>query len=117
MTILSDGKIIFGFSEGTILVCTLDEINCELGKEAADSSDFVILVGAKQAVPILKGLKEDMFSTIITLVPDLEEHSEEFKICEQRANNSFEFDSICVLKCLNEFKNDYDYSCLSSCYY
>ncbi len=58
-----------------------------------------------------------MFSTIITLVPDLEEHSEEFKICEQRANNSFEFDSICVLKCLNEFKNDYDYSCLSSCYY
>ena len=35
-----------------------DEINCELGKEAADSSDFVILVGAKQAVPILKGLKD-----------------------------------------------------------
>ena len=30
VTILSDGKIIFGFSEGTILVCTLDEINCEL---------------------------------------------------------------------------------------
>ena len=71
----------------------------------------------KKGDKILKGLKEDMFSTIITLVPDLEEHSEEFKICEQRANNSFEFDSICVLKCLNEFKNDYDYSCLSSCYY
>lgn len=35
-----------------------EEINSELGRNAADSSDFVILVGAKQAVPILKGLKE-----------------------------------------------------------
>ena len=34
-----------------------DEINGELGKNAADSSDFVILVGEKQAKPILKGLK------------------------------------------------------------
>ena len=30
VSILSDGKIIFGFNEGTILVCTLNEINCEL---------------------------------------------------------------------------------------
>ena len=30
VTILNDGKIIFGFEEGTILVCTLDEIKCEL---------------------------------------------------------------------------------------
>lgn len=30
VSILSDGKIIFGFVEGTILVCTLDENNCEL---------------------------------------------------------------------------------------
>ena len=30
ISILSDGKIIFGFDEGTILVCTLNEINCEL---------------------------------------------------------------------------------------
>ena len=66
---------------------------------------------------ILSGLKTDPISTIITLVPDLDQHSGDFKICEQRANNSFEFDSICVLKCLNEFKNDYDYSCFSSCYY
>ena len=35
-----------------------EEINSELGRNAADSSDFVILVGAKQTVPILKGLKE-----------------------------------------------------------
>lgn len=38
-----------------------DEINGELGKNAADSSDFVILVGEKQAKPILKGLKDKKY--------------------------------------------------------
>ena len=66
---------------------------------------------------ILSDLKIDKYSTILTMYSKLEERSGDYKICEKRANNSFEFDSICVLKCLNEFKNDYDYSCLSSCYY
>ena len=66
---------------------------------------------------ILSDLKIDMYSTILTMYSKLEERSGDYKICEKKANNSFEFDSICVLKCLNEFKNDYDYSCLSSCYY
>ena len=66
---------------------------------------------------ILSDLKIDMYSTILTMYSRLEERSEDYIICEKKANNSFEFDSICVLKCLNEFKNDYDYSCLSSCYY
>ena len=30
ISILSDGKIIFGFTEGTILVCTINELKCEL---------------------------------------------------------------------------------------
>ena len=34
------------------------EINKELGKMAAESSDFIILVGANQAVPIYKGIQE-----------------------------------------------------------
>ena len=34
-----------------------DEINAKLGEQAAESSDFVIMVGAKQAIPILKGLQ------------------------------------------------------------
>lgn len=34
------------------------EINQELGRNAAESSDFVILVGAEQAIPIYSGLKE-----------------------------------------------------------
>ena len=66
---------------------------------------------------ILSDLKIDMYSTILTMYSRFEERSEDYIICEKKANNSFEFDSICVLKCLNEFKNDYDYSCLSSCYY
>lgn len=36
----------------------MTEINKELGRNAAESSDFVILVGAEQAVPIYNGLKE-----------------------------------------------------------
>lgn len=35
-----------------------EEINKELGRNAADSSDFIILVGEKQAKPIYKGIKE-----------------------------------------------------------
>lgn len=34
------------------------EINQELGRKAADSCDFIILVGAAQAVPIYNGIKE-----------------------------------------------------------
>lgn len=34
------------------------EINQELGRAAAESSDFIILVGAQQAVPIYNGIKE-----------------------------------------------------------
>ncbi len=34
------------------------EINKELGKNAADSSDFIILVGVEQTVPIYNGIKE-----------------------------------------------------------
>ena len=34
------------------------EINQELGRNAADSSDFIILVGAQQAIPIYNGIKE-----------------------------------------------------------
>lgn len=34
------------------------EINQELGRNAAESSDFIILVGAQQAVPIYNGIKE-----------------------------------------------------------
>ncbi len=33
------------------------EINKELGKKAAECSDFIILVGAEQAVPIYEGIK------------------------------------------------------------
>ena len=34
------------------------KINKELGMNAAESSDFIILVGAKQAIPIYNGIKE-----------------------------------------------------------
>ena len=34
------------------------EINQELGRAAAEASDFIILVGASQAVPIYNGIKE-----------------------------------------------------------
>lgn len=39
-----------------------EEINKELGRNAADSSDFIILVGEKQAKPIYKGIKEKGYS-------------------------------------------------------
>ena len=35
-----------------------NEINQELGRNAAESSDFIILVGAQQAIPIYNGIKE-----------------------------------------------------------
>ena len=41
------------------------EINKELGKSAASSCDFAILVGEKQAEPIYAGLKEEKIIDII----------------------------------------------------
>ena len=45
-----------------------DEINSKLGEQAAESSDFVILVGAKQAVPILKGLQNKHYPQSKTFI-------------------------------------------------
>ena len=39
----------------------MNEINQELGRCAADSSDFIILVGAQQAIPIYNGIKEKKY--------------------------------------------------------
>lgn len=39
-----------------------EEINKELGRNAAESSDFIILVGEKQAKPIYSGIKETGYS-------------------------------------------------------
>lgn len=39
-----------------------EEYNKELGKQAAVSADFIILVGEKQAEPILKGIKETKYN-------------------------------------------------------
>ena len=39
-----------------------EEINKELGRNAAESSDFIILVGEEQAKPIYKGIKEKGYS-------------------------------------------------------
>ena len=39
-----------------------EEYNKELGKQAAVSADFIILVGEKQAKPILKGIKETKYN-------------------------------------------------------
>lgn len=37
------------------------QINQELGRNAAESSDFIILVGAQQTVPIYNGIKEKKY--------------------------------------------------------
>ena len=37
------------------------DINKELGNKAAEASDFIILVGAKQAIPIFEGIREKKY--------------------------------------------------------
>ena len=50
------------------------EINQELGRNAAESSDFIILVGADQAVPIYNGIKEkDYQESKIFIAKNLQE--------------------------------------------
>ena len=44
------------------------EINKKLGKEATKHSDFIILVGEKQAGPMLDGLKEEKYPESQTMV-------------------------------------------------
>ena len=38
-----------------------EEINKDLGKKAAESADYIILVGAKQTIPIYEGIKEKKY--------------------------------------------------------
>lgn len=50
------------------------EINQELGRNAAESSDFIILVGAQQAVPIYNGIKEKNYpESQVFIAKDLQE--------------------------------------------
>ena len=55
-------------------------------------------------------------SAAFSIYTSVELTKDDYKICEKKARD-FEFDSICVLKCLHKFKIDYDYSCFGSCYY
>ena len=41
----------------------------------------------------------------------------EFKKCYRKSRDSFDFDPFCVINCINKFQDDYDYTCLGSCYY
>ena len=66
---------------------------------------------------IIKDIKTDLLSTLLSLYSDLKSTKTDFKKCQRKANDSFEFDAICVLKCLIKFQKNYDYSCLGSCYY
>ena len=63
------------------------EINKELGKNAAESSDFIILVGAKQTVPILEGIQEKNYpDSQVFIAQNLEEAIK--KMNEIMDNNS-----------------------------
>ena len=78
--------------------------------------EIIKKVGGK----FLSDYKIDPFRALLGTFPSLineTESTKAYEYCMNSSNNSFEFDSLCVLKCLNEFKNDYDYSCLSACYY
>ena len=65
----------------------------------------------------MKEIKSDMFSTLLSLYNNLKTTKIDYKKCQRKANDSFEYDAICVLKCLIKFETDYDYSCFGSCYY
>ena len=66
---------------------------------------------------LIKNMKTDMISTLLSLYSTYKTTKVDFKKCQRKANDSFEYDAICVLKCLTKFPRDYDYSCLGSCYY
>ena len=65
----------------------------------------------------MKDVKSDMISTFLSLYSNLKTTKVDFKKCLRKANDSFEYDALCVLKCLIKFQKDYDYSCFGSCYY
>ena len=65
---------------------------------------------------LLKDIKSSFFSAAFSIYTSVELTKDDYKTCEKKSKD-FEFDSICVLKCLHKFKIDYDYSCFGSCYY
>ena len=65
---------------------------------------------------LLKDIKSSFFAAAFSIYTSIELTKDDYTTCEKKARD-FEFDSICVLKCLHKFKIDYDYSCFGSCYY
>ncbi len=66
---------------------------------------------------IMKDFQSDIFLTLLSLYTNLQSTKIDYQKCLRKASDSFEYDAICVLKCLIKFQKDYDYSCLGSCYY
>ena len=65
----------------------------------------------------IKDSKIGLAASIFDLWRSFKSNNEIYKFCEKESNDSFEYDAMCVIKCLNKFKYDYDYSCFASCYY
>lgn len=77
----------------------MTEINQELGRNAAESSDFIILVGANQAVPIYNGIKEKNYpESQIFIAKNLQEALE-------KMNEIITSDSVVLLE--NDLPDNY----------
>lgn len=75
------------------------EINQELGRNAAESSDFIILVGAAQTVPIYNGIKEKKYpESKIFIAKNLQE-------ALQKMNEILTPDSVVLLE--NDLPDNY----------
>lgn len=66
---------------------------------------------------LMKDIKTSAFSTLISMYSTLKTTKVDFNKCLRKSNSSFEYDSLCVLKCMVKFQKEYDYSCFGSCYY
>ena len=125
ISILSDGKLILGFTEGTILVCTINEITCELIQNFSFNrfklqkilyiceslvNDGEIMVSAKDAIHPIKVIKLNLdykYSLIKELARD-KPYLVLQEIAKNNRNNNIDgndSDDNYVFKILS-FKND-----------
>ena len=71
----------------------------------------------KTGESLLKDFQSNPLLATLTLYDKLSSNTVDMKKCMRKSNESFEYDVLCVLKCLNTFPKNYDYSCFGSCYY
>ena len=96
-----------------INIISATEINYLKLLHCLRNSNEIKTIGNK----LLTDSEQSITSLGLFLWTNYDKSKNEFKKCYRKSRDSFDYDPLCVIDCINKFQEDYDYTCLASCYY